>query len=282
MAGFLLLAKAASGGAYVGPGDINGAALFWGGLRGFSAAYSTGANPAIDVVDQAGANPTTINITSAGDLDIAALTAWVAAHSVTTICVAKVYDQSGSGNHVVQATLANMPTLVTSVSGITSSRYVLKYNGTTQFLRAGSAFGTVVVPWSMSAVANRLSGTNFQGVIACNTGARGIIYGNAASAVGLFNGAALNPSVTETDAAFHALQGHALASTVNNVYMDGANNVGTSGNTMALTGLTLNYGATGISSNMLAGYMGEAGLWTSDTTSNDATANSNQRTYWGF
>src|SRR3974390_3161095 len=75
---------AAGGGPYVGPGDIVSGATVWYGLRGYSAAYSTGSNPAVDLVDQAGANTITINIKSDGTLDVAAISTWVAAHSVTT------------------------------------------------------------------------------------------------------------------------------------------------------------------------------------------------------
>jgi hypothetical protein len=45
------------------------------------------------------------------------LSAWVAAHSVTTIKVSKLYDQTGNGFHATQAALANMPTLVLSTLG---------------------------------------------------------------------------------------------------------------------------------------------------------------------
>jgi hypothetical protein len=37
------VAISGGGAGYTGPGDVNGAAVAWGGLRGFSAAYSTGA-----------------------------------------------------------------------------------------------------------------------------------------------------------------------------------------------------------------------------------------------
>lgn len=45
---------------YTGPGDIVSGANAWYGLRGYTAAYSTGSNPAVDLVDQAGANQVTI------------------------------------------------------------------------------------------------------------------------------------------------------------------------------------------------------------------------------
>nr|WP_311538579.1 hypothetical protein [uncultured Bradyrhizobium sp.] len=63
------------------------------------------------LVDQAGANPVTINILSTGLVDVASIAAWVAAKSVTTIRVSQIYDQTGNGNHWSNATLATMPTL---------------------------------------------------------------------------------------------------------------------------------------------------------------------------
>jgi hypothetical protein len=39
-------------------------------------AYSTGSNPAVDLVDQAGANPLTVNILPNGNLDVASINTW--------------------------------------------------------------------------------------------------------------------------------------------------------------------------------------------------------------
>jgi hypothetical protein len=52
--------------AYTGPGDVVASAYAWYGLRGYAAAYSTGSNPALILVDQAGANQITINILANG------------------------------------------------------------------------------------------------------------------------------------------------------------------------------------------------------------------------
>ena len=96
---------------YTGPGDVVSGAYAWYGLRGYTAAYSTGSNPALDLVDQAGANQITVNILSDGRLDVASISAWVTANSVSTIKVKRWYDQSGNARHLNQATLTNMPVL---------------------------------------------------------------------------------------------------------------------------------------------------------------------------
>jgi hypothetical protein len=97
--------------AYTGPGDVVSGAFAWYGLRGYTAAYSTGSNPVLDIVDQAGANQLTVNILATGRLDVASISAWVTANSVSTIKVKRMYDQTGNARHMNQATLANMPVL---------------------------------------------------------------------------------------------------------------------------------------------------------------------------
>jgi hypothetical protein len=140
---------------YTGPGDISSGAYAWYGLRGYSAAYaSPGTNCAIDIKDQAGANPLTcIAILSNGNLDVATIAAWVTAHSVTTIKVSKLYDQSGNSFHMAQATLSVMPVLTLNADGtlplLTFSTSVLAAGGynivapyTTSFVNTYTGGGT--------------------------------------------------------------------------------------------------------------------------------------------
>jgi len=85
---------------YQGPGDAIGSTgwQFWGSpARAFSLAYARNRGPMLDLQDQAGANPITINALPSGFIDIATIVAWVAAHTVTTINIATLYDQSGTG-----------------------------------------------------------------------------------------------------------------------------------------------------------------------------------------
>lgn len=110
---------------YVGPGDIFSGAIGWWGLRGYSAAYSTGLNPAIRVVDSGGANAQDILVLSNGALDVATLTSWIGTHG--TASVTTIYDQTATGRNLTQATVANMPTI-----GMTSGPASLPafvYNG---------------------------------------------------------------------------------------------------------------------------------------------------------
>lgn len=141
----------ASGSSYTGPGDIVSGAFAWYGLRGYSAAYSTGSNPAIDVVDQAGANPLTANILSNGRLDVASISAWVTANSVTTIKVTKLYDQTGNARHIVQATLANMPVL--NLTGFGSLPALVYVGANSERLSTASTY-TMAQPLTLSGVYN--------------------------------------------------------------------------------------------------------------------------------
>lgn len=56
---------------YTGPGDVASGAYYWGGLRGYSAAYSTGSNNAATVRRASDSTTTNIVILSNGNFDIA-------------------------------------------------------------------------------------------------------------------------------------------------------------------------------------------------------------------
>jgi len=261
--------------AYTGPGDINGAALGWWGLRGFSTAYSTGSSPAVDLVDQTGANSVTINIKSDGTLDLAAIATWVAAHSVTTICVAKLYDQSGSGKHFVQATLAAMPTLPTgSVTGLGSTRPAMSFGGG-QNMSASSI--TQAQPFTESFVGERTAGTGYG--YALGDGAAVLLFNNAANGMAMFAGDSV-PSASANDNSFHAAQA-LFKDPGGGLYIDGSSNsmpsMGTSGLSATLFLYTQNGGG-----GFVLGNFCEVGVWSGDKSANNSVVNSNQHTYWGF
>lgn len=136
---------------YQGPGDIVGSAFAWYGLRGYNAAYATGSNPAIDLVDQAGANPLTVNILSNGRLDVASISSWVTANSVSTIKVTKLYDQSGNSRHILQATLANMPVL--NLTGFGSLPAIVYVGANSERLQTSGTY-SLAQPITISAVYN--------------------------------------------------------------------------------------------------------------------------------
>lgn len=153
-----------SAASYVGPGDIVATGWYlWGGVRAFNAAYATGSNPALDIVDQAGANPLTANILASGFLDATSISAWVAAHSVTTILVSKLYDQTGNGRHLTQATNANRPSL-NLTGGPSSGPAIAFVSASSQFLNRAQGVGDALNQgFSLSTVCNYTNGQDGSG-----------------------------------------------------------------------------------------------------------------------
>jgi hypothetical protein len=112
--------KTISTSSYVGPGDVAGygtAYAYW-GLRAFSAAYATALSPIVTVCDNAGANPLIVNALANGNLDTAAITAWVAIDpgNRTLIKVSKLFDQSGNNRHL-DHTYSDKPRLFLAGAG---------------------------------------------------------------------------------------------------------------------------------------------------------------------
>lgn len=266
--------------AYTGPGDIVSGAAYWYGLRGYSAAYaSPGTNCAVDIEDQSGANPLTcIHILSNGNLDVATIITWVAAHSVTTIKISQLYDQTGNGIHLVQATLANMPVLV--LSGLGSLPLISFTGSSTQVLQSSfNAAPTEAQPFTMSAVFKNTNSSYAGGWFAASSGSGSMFLGNnGANTVDLQCGS--DTATTATDNAFHSVQavGNGASSTVK--IDSGSLNTVSAGTSSA--GQTIILGGDQFS-NRMTGNILEAGLWPSAISSaNQTSLSSNQHTYWGF
>jgi hypothetical protein len=124
--------SAVSGGAYTGPGDYATFAYWW-GLRAYSSAQLTGSVPAIDIVRSSdGANLVTINITTSGDLDTAAILAHpdvvAASGNLTAVTVSKLYDQVGTA-HLVSSGTGSNPGISIGSSGLATDRPSLAFDG---------------------------------------------------------------------------------------------------------------------------------------------------------
>jgi hypothetical protein len=267
---------------YQGPGDINGTAYFWCGLRAISASYaSPGTNPAIDIVDQAGANPLTVAILSTGSLDVASVSAWVTAHSVTTIKVKKCYDQSGSAIHVSQATVANMPSLVLSgVPGQNASRPAMLFDASnSQQLAAVPTTTAVPTPFTVSGVAQPTT-TATMYYLGSNTSVGFGFNINAANDVGFFDNVPLVQSSLPINN-FYASQYLANGAT-SGAYINGTGTTGSTGTLNFVNAAqSLQIGRDAFN-RFMNGYLDETGAWNGDQSANNAAMNSNQRTYWGF
>jgi lysophospholipase L1-like esterase len=194
---------------FIGSGDIKaGAFASWSVARAYSAAYAASGGPAMNLVDQAGANPITINVLATGKVDVASINAWVSAHSVTTIKVAQLFDQSGNGHHVSQATLANMPTLLLAHPGLGNnlSLPTMDFTGTQTLVSAATGLSSATGTFSYIARANILGlfSGSFGGVIQAGTFGPAFSSNNSGNGMTLFGGSVpTTPSLADN---FHATQ----------------------------------------------------------------------------
>lgn len=271
IAGRGALDAAAAGGSYTGPGDVVSSATSWWGLWGYNAAYATGSNPAIDVVDQAGANPLTVNILANGQLDVASINTWVTANSVSTIRVTKVYDQV-STRHLTQATLANMPSL--NLTGI-NSKPAMQFTAANSERLATGIFSVTQPLWYVS-VFNK-TGAASQGLfqhqgnfLSFSTNQPVLNFGTN------LIGTSITPGTS------YAYQAIASGATNSELYVNGATDLTGNAGTNNPTGNTLTLGHEGF--NYWNGFIGEFGFWPILPNGTQKTnMNTNVKTTrWGF
>ena len=266
---------------YAGPGDVETGWAFWGGLRGYSAAYSTGSNPCLDLhSDSTGVLVGAVNILSTGALDVATAAPLISGGASK---IGKLYDQSGNGRHFTQATLANMPTLSLSVIGALPAMLF----SDNSFLKNATAFlDGQAAPFSMTALAQRTGQTtNFNFIFATDDLlAPWLAFSPSANLVEISQNGVAEPTATASDNSFHAV--NALFNGASSaIYVDGSNNVVNAG-TGAITatqGWLIGCGddanPTGHGMN---GYINEVGVLVGDKSSSFSAINSQQHTYWGF
>jgi hypothetical protein len=260
---------------FTGIGDVTSGALCYHGLRAYNAAYATGSNPALDLVDQAGANDLTVNILSTGALDVASISSWVTANSVSSIKVKQIYDQIGT-RHLKTAgaggTLAQMPTLV--LSGFGSHPVVRVSDTNPQSMDAASSLAQAQ-PYSVYTVAKRTSGTTGPDIIYGGT-LPGSILLSGSGVAGIFaSGTANFGSGSVTENQFWTLQG----------LFDGASSKGAYGAT-TVTGLspgTTAIDEPGLSNPSFPTNMDwfEGCVWAGDKSASFGSQNTNATGYWG-
>jgi hypothetical protein len=266
---------ASSGGGYTGPGDIY-PFVAWYGLRAYNAAYATGTNPAIDVVDQVGANTLTVNITSAGNLDVAAISAWVTSHSVTTIQISKIYDQVGTRNLTVATglpvlTLNAQGTLPLMTAAQTSAQSMVSTTSLTQ-----------AAPYTVSLVALRSSSASGSHNFAFGDGSNSVGFGfsNTANKAEVYSAGIQASLLGVTDSILHSMQFLATTSGSGTfVAVDGTSG-STGGNITSgfSAGQIFLFESFGFH---LTGAIGEAGIASGDQTAHNAAMQANQKSYWG-
>ncbi len=271
--------------AYAGPGDVVSGAYLWvSPARAYSAAFAATLGPVMDLVDQAGANPVTINILATGYVDTAAIAAWVTANSVSTIKVAKLYDQSGNARHVSNATLATMPTLV--LNAINSTLPVIDNPTGANFFLATSGTHSVPLPYSYSAVWKTFASNSAGGL------AGGAANGSTSSSFGVdatpafgfrLNGVnTFKQTYTNPHTAFHAGQAVAVSGASNSTLnIDGTESTGTYAAVISAEAIRVMREGSGGAS--FPGKIAEVGIWAAAFSGPQRTAmNANQHGTTGY
>lgn len=257
------------------PGDIvTGASTYWGG-EAYNAAYATGSNPAYDLVDTAtGLIATTVNILSNGRVDTATISGLGVGQSVT-----KAYDQTGNGNHLVQTTLALMPTI--EISGANS--WMVFASG--QFLAKTSWNGnnTLAQPYTASIFFMDTGSVSTGGslTIGADNGSGSAILGmfsndGAANKIEIYAGSG-GVNVTASNNTWHSLSAVASGG-ASDMNVNGTANTGSAGTTGLIPQRVL------LSSPTLPiiGKMARAGIWPSAFSAGNSTSmSSNDHTFWG-
>ncbi|MGW1422683.1 hypothetical protein ACWAT4_21515 [Bradyrhizobium manausense] len=262
-----------TGSSYVGPGDVVSGAYVWASpARAYSAAFAASAAPIMDLVDQAGNNPITINILTTGFVDKAAISAWVAANSVTTIKIAKLYDQTGNNRHFTQATLANMPTLaLNSLNGLPSI-------ASTSASRMDTPTLILNQPYTASTVLTRTSNTGAAAAMGAASGG-GLFLGFSPTANNGRFGAGGTINFVMSDA-WHSFQG--VGNGVSGAYnIDGVDTPSQNAGSFNFASNALRVCTDGASP--LTGSLMEAGLWPiAQTATQRANISNNQHGSNGY
>jgi hypothetical protein len=259
--------------AYAGPGDIVSGALAWCGLRAYSAA-AIGSNCVRLVRASDSAQQDFVTLAD-GTLDVASIATFLAA---TTGKVVTLYDQTGNGKDVTQATDANRPVFALNVIGSRPAMQFLRASSTE--LRSSGSVATGSQPWTFSLVARRTGDTNNYGMaLSVDPGASTVAMGytDSVNTGTLYAGS--HGTTTVSDAATHSLIGEANGAS-SDLCVDGASNTVSSG-TGAPTG-PFAFGTDGYGTLVTANIF-EGGVWSGAFSAGNKTAMAaNQAAYWGY
>ena len=265
-------AMISTGPAYVGPGDVVAGADGWWGLRAYSAA--TEGNKAVNLRRSSDNATSDFNTLANGNLDVASIAAFMGAGNVF---IATLYDQTGNGNDLSQATTANQPQLVLGSLG---SLPTMQTSGSQTLGRLSTP--ATAQPLTIAAVATR-SFTGIAGLFGGLAGPDPVVYfESSANLVQLYAGGTAFDAAC-SDGAWHSIQGvFNGASSIESI--NGTNTTGTTGTGALLNGPgdTLTFFGDGIGNNV-TGNATEVGVWPIGfTTGQLSSMSANQRAYWGI
>jgi hypothetical protein len=263
--------------AYVGPGNLVSGATAWWGLRGYSSSYSTGSNPAALIRRASDGTTATINILSIGQFDVATAQTFC---SGTTCSIQTLYDQTGNGYNLTQATAADQPALTFNCFGFAPC---MTFTGSSSQALVNSSFPELSQPYSVSAVvertANFTSEQDFWGALSAGVfGSLAGFYAMTNSMVAYAGSAAMDWNPIADSVLHSAVFVFNAASSY--LYVDGSSlaastNPGSAGTYSAVA----MGGSYNQSTNYLTGYVAEMGVWPSglnSTQANNIVANQQQ------
>lgn len=251
---------------YTGPGDVFSTSpwAWYSCSRGFSQSYAApGTNPACDVVDTAtGATSCTFHVQTNGFVNPTECNATACA---TACRVTKAYDQTGSGRHVVNATLANMPDITfSSTPKGTLPAITCSSTGANRSLISASTYSQTL-PMTFSGVYIRTSGTN-SGLLGAGSTTPFFAPKNAAANTFTLNGTV---DQSATDNVWHSVQGLEVSTAGGSAVMvDGGTEVtGTTGSDWTTQSIRLCFAQSA----EMVGKIAEVGIWAATSTSTDRT-----------
>lgn len=256
---------------YVGPGNLVPGATAWRGLRAYSDAV-IGNNAVRLRRDSDNAEQDFVTV-AGGGLDLPSITTFKGAANLLLV---KLYDQTGNGNDLTQATAARQQVFALASLG---SLPTITCDGVSLHTLDNLAVPSIAAPTTLSWVAKNTAGSGAAAPIWSSQGsAFQAQYNNSgANQVLIYAGSVL--SAVASDNSWHALQG-VLNGVTSDMNVDGTANTGTTG---AATGDTTEilFGISG--GNVFAGSFAELGRWSIAFSGAQSSAMSaNQHTYWGF
>ena len=264
---------------YVGPSDaVSGVTWeFWVGLRAFSAA--TAGTKAANICNSGDANCADINTLANGKFDVA--TAQGAplncGGSGGTCTVKTLYDKSGNGRDVSQATAASRPTLTFSCIGSLPCMTVASGQGGMQT----AGFFTISQPLTMIAAANQTSNAGaFENVLTGDVGTNNSVDFSSTDNNAACFAFPTKQNVAATDGSWFALQ--CLANGTSSSFTVNGSTTTFSGGTTGTGGQKFVVAGTGTPPHFI-GKMVEDSISSTGFSSGQLSAmNSNIRNYWGF
>lgn len=261
---------------YSGPGDVVPLTIY-NGLRAYSLAVASAHGSIANICNASDANCADIQALITGDFDAAtAQGAPLNCGGAGGTCTVKtLYDQTGGGNNLAQATIALRPTLT---FGCLSSKVCMSMTSSQTMGAASAISGFIVAPFGTTWVAKRTSGTAQSNITSISPMTSSTSGFNGSGETFIYQGSVLVGAGTEN--AFHAVQGLYGTTTGNSsITTDGTTVTGNSGvfgsqGTWGLGGLDPSVTVQVVEVGFLRGNLG-AGTIISDLTAN-------QRAYWGF